>query len=577
MKKKTIPIFAAGFLIVIILLILLLAKVISKYTPSDEREDLTTYYNISSDGDVAIVYNNSVLEDKAKLIDGNVYLSIGTIKNYINDRFYWDSNENKLLYTTANDLISVDAESADYYITKSKTTFDQTIVKVDTETAYVSVAFVKQYSDFAYNFCENPNRLILTNEWGDYDTITVKKDTELRHKGGIKSPILADLTKGTVVTLLEEDDKWSKVATEDGIIGYVQNKRLNHKETATRTSDFTPETFTHITKDFKINMGWHQVTNQTANSQVANVLSATKGINVISPTWYYLNDNNGGIASLASNDYVNYCHDHSVEVWALVSNLENKDVDTTEVLSHTSKRQTLVNNLISSAIQYNLDGINVDLESLDPAVGDSYIQFIRELSLKCANNGIVLSVDNYVPSDYTAFYDRAEQALFADYVCIMAYDEHYKGSDEGSVASIGFVQNGVADTLNEVPANQIILGIPFYSRVWIETPVDGDTSSEETDDGSYTLFDLDSYAASMSDVQKLISANAATPVWSETDGQNYVEYQNDGATYKIWIEDVTSVEEKLKIMNDNSLAGASFWKLTLEDPAVWDTILKYMN
>ena len=259
--------------------------------------------------------------------------------------------------------------------------------------------------------------------------------------------------------------------------------------------------------------------------------------------------------------------------------LENPD--TTEVLTYTSRRENLINNLISAAIQYNLDGINVDFESLDPAVGDSYIQFIRELSLKCANNGIVLSVDNYPPTAYTAFYNRAEQAVFADYVILMGYDEHYVGSEEaGSVASIGFVRQGVADTLQDVPADQLILGMPFYTRVWSETPVSEDgaaiSDTENTSD-SYTLFELDCYSASMNETQNLISANGAIPVWSDTDGQYYVEYINGGVTYKIWVEDSASLEEKLKVLQENQLAGGAFWKLTLEDPTVWDTIIKYIN
>ena len=281
-----------------------------------------------------------------------------------------------------------------------------------------------------------------------------------------------------------------------------------------------------------------------------------------------------------------------MEVWALVSNLENPDVDTTAVLTYTSKRENLINNLISAAIQYNFDGINVDFEALSSEAGDAYIQFIRELSLKCANNGIVLSVDNYVPSSYTAFYNRSEQAVFADYVVVMAYDEHYAGSEEaGSVASIGFVREGVANTLKEVPADQLILGMPFYARVWTETPVDdasddGSTANEADGEAvtdteiiadSDPLYTLDSYATSMTEIQNLISANGAEPVWSDTDGQYYVQYENDGVTYKIWVEDATSLEEKLKVMQSNNLAGGAFWKLGLEDSSVWDTIIKYIN
>ena len=169
-------------------------------------------------------------------------------------------------------------------------------------------------------------------------------------------------------------------------------------------------------------MAWHQVTNQSANNAVSSVLANTRGINVLSPTWFYLNDNNGNIANLASLNYVNYCHNQGIEVWALVSNLENKNVDTTEVLTHTSKRQNLVNQIVSMAIQYNLDGINVDFESMNgEKVGDAFIEFIRELSIKCKNNGVVLSVDNYVPMSHTSFYNRKEQANFADYVVIMGY------------------------------------------------------------------------------------------------------------------------------------------------------------
>lgn len=585
-KKNIIPVIAVLVLIVIIILFMLLGRLIEKYTPSKEHQELSEYYGLASDDSVALIFNNEVLSVQGRLIDGNVYLDFETVHDKINSRFFWDANENKLLYTTATDLISADAESTTYYVTKDARTLDHTIVKADASTAYIAIDFVKQYSDFDYTVYDQPNRVVLTNQWGDYNTAPVKKSTELRYQGGIKSPILADLAKGTVLTVLEPDETWTKVMTEDGIIGYVKTKALGSTSTATRTSDYTAEEFSHIKKDFSINLGWHQVTNSSANANIANVLSNTKGLNVISPTWFYLKDTNGGIGSLASSDYVNYCHQNNIEVWALVSNFGAKDQglespDATQVLTYSSRRESLINNLISAAIQYKLDGINVDFESLDPSIGDSYIQFIRELSLKCANNGIVLSVDNYPPTAYTAFYNRSEQAVFADYVILMGYDEHYAGSEEaGSVASIGFVNQGVADTLQSVPADQLILGMPFYTRVWSETPVSDDgaavSTTEDTSD-SDTLYELDCYSAGMKEVQNLISTNGAVPVWSDTDGQYYVEYINGGVTYKIWVEDATSLEEKLKVMQSNQLAGGAFWKLGLEDPAVWDTIIKYIN
>lgn len=575
MKKKIIPFIAATVLILVIILFMVLGNIIEKYTPSKDQEDAQEYYGITTDADVAIICNNEVIESKGKLINDIVYLSYETVRSYINSRFYWDSNENILRYATASDLISVNAESSDYSVTKDTQSFGHTIVKADASTAYIAIDFVKQYSDFKYEIYTDPNRVVITNSWGDYQAAPAKKNCEIRYQGGIKSPIITEVTKNTSLTILETGDTWTKVATADGYIGYIKSKNLGSVSTQTLSSDFTPEEFGHISKNFKINLAWHQVTNQTANGNVSSILQKSKGINVLSPTWFYLNDNNGNLANLASSNYVDYCHQNGVEVWALVSNLENPDVDTAAVLSHTSSRDNLTNNLISYAIQYNLDGINVDFEALSvDGVGNSYIQFIRELSLKCANNGIVLSVDNYVPSDYTRFYNRSEQALFADYVIVMAYDEHYSGSEEaGSVASIGYVTQGVEDTLKEVPANQLILGMPFYTRVWSETPAGQPT--DEADSAAY--YDLSSYATSMTEVSKLLKTNGVEPVWLEDVGQNYAEYQNNGVTYKIWIEDASSLEKKLTVMDHYGLAGGAFWKLGMEDSSIWDTIIKYIN
>lgn len=576
MKKKTIPILTVCALIVIIVAIIGGSVLLRKYTPSKEHKGLTSYYNITADNQVAIVLNNELTSSYATLIDGHIYVDYNFVHDTLNSRFYWDHNENILLYATSRDLISAEADSNKYLITKSSVDYGRPVVKANSDSAYIDLDFVKEYTDLTYKYIKDPNRIIITNQWGDYETASVKKNSTVRVKGGIKSPILKDITETTDVTVIEQGDKWSKILTADGIIGYVQNKRMSNISTKTRTSDFTPDTFAHITKDFNICMAWHQVTNSSANANIASVLSSTKGVNVISPTWFYLNDNNGNLANLASLDYVNYCHSQGVEVWALVSNLENKDADSAEVLTHTSKRQNLVNQIVSMAIQYNLDGINLDFESLNQSkVGDAYIEFVRELSIKCANNGIVLSIDNYVPTSYTAFYNRAEQANFADYIVIMGYDEHYAGGDAGSVSSIGWVKQGVADTLTEVPADQIILGMPFYTRVWQLTPKD--TSSKDSSDSNDSSYDVSSKIYGMRAADALLTDNDVTKTWDQESGQNYAEFTSGDSTFKVWLEDANSAEERLKIVKDNKLAGASFWKLGFETSDIWNTIIKYTN
>lgn len=571
MKKKSLSIIIVCAAILLIIVLAGAVFLIRRYTPSTEHKDLNSYYGLTSNDEVAIILNDEVTDAKAKVIDGHIYLDYSFLHDELNSRFYWDHNENILLYATARDLVSATADSNSYLVTKSSVDYGRPVVKANADTAYVDLEFANEYSDFEYIYIKEPHRIVITNQWGDYETASLKRNSSIRFKGGVKSPILKDAKAKEEVSVLEQGDKWTKVMTEDGIIGYLKNRMLTSAETKTRKSDFKPEEFSHITKDFTICMAWHQVTNQTANSSITSVLAGTKGINVISPTWFYLNDNEGNLACLASLDYVNYCHSQNVEVWGLFSNLENKDADSAEVLTHTSKRQNLVNQIISMAIQYNLDGINLDFEALSrEKVGDAYIQFVRELSIKCSNNGIVLSVDNYVPTEYTSFYNRKEQADFADYVVIMGYDEHYAGSDEGSVSSLGWVKQGVDDTLKEVPSSQVILGMPFYTRVWSLTP-----SEEKSEDGSdYTV---SSQVYGMKGANDLLTTMGAAKTWQADSGQHYAEFRDGDNLCKVWLEDSASAEERLKLIDEKELAGASFWKLGFETSDIWDTIIKYIN
>ncbi len=568
-QQKLILILAVIVLVVIVAGITFMTTFVKKYSPSREVSDYASHYNLSAEDSVFVTFDNQQMEENGILSDGEAYVHYQTVHDYLNGRFYWDGTEQILRYTIPEGLISVTPDTEQYTLGKDAQTAEHKIVIVRDGNMYLSLSFIQQYTDIHYEVYEDPGRVVISDEWDEVTFTGIKKATQIREKGGVKSPILKEVKKGDLVTVLETMDSWVKVCSQDGFIGYVKAKCLGGEQEVLYDHNYEEPVFSHISKDFRVNMAWHQVTNQSANSNISSVLSTAKGVNVISPTWFYLDDNEGKIASLASADYVSCCHQQGVEVWGLVSNLENEEVDTTAVLGVTSSRDNLVNNLISEAIRCDLDGINVDFESLEAEAGDGFLQFIRELSLKCENNDLVLSVDNYVPSGYTEFYDRAEQAVFADYIVVMAYDEHFRGSEEGSVASLGFVNQGIEDTLQDVPAGQVILGIPFYTRVWELTP------SEDAQDGqSYTV---DSEAVGMSEVETRVAANGATLEWLEDCGQYYAEYEHDGKTYKIWVEDQNSIEKKLEVMTSNNLAGAAFWKLGYEKNTVWDTIVKFMN
>lgn len=577
LKKKMISIFATLLLLVIVITIYIVGNIIEKYTPSDERAVLADYFNLTKEDEVALILQNTKAEEKGLLYNGQVYLEYNTVKKYLNARFYFDPNENVLLYTTPTDVISAGVGSKDYYISKNKNTENYVIVKVDGSNAYIALDFIQKYTNIAYETFTEPNRVQITYQWGDVTYADVKKEDVVRVKGGIKSPILTDVLQGSKLIVLEQGQEWSKVQSDDAFIGYIKNKSLTNIRQEVTSKSFEEPVYTSIKKDHDINLTWHQVMDKSANDKLLTLLADTKGINTVSPTWFSLSDNDGNFTSLADTTYVQHAHQLGIEVWGLIDNF-NKNVSTFEVLSYTSKRERLTNQLIAAAIEYNLDGINIDFEELKTEEAEHFIQFIRELSIKCRNNGIVLSIDNYVPTEYSALYNRKEQGIVADYVIVMGYDEHFATSEEaGSVASIGFVRSGIENTLKEVPKEKVINAIPFYTRLWIKTPKTEDQIATENESTEFIPYNLSSEIYSMANQEKLISANGLTPAWDETTGQNYAQYEKDGITYEIWLEDDASIEEKMKLVDEFEIAGVASWKLGLEKKSIWDTIIKYVN
>ncbi len=570
-------------LVVLILAGVMLAFLYEKYSPSKERMSWNTYYEVTATDEAAVILNDQMMETKARVIDGEVYVTTDMLYDELNPRFYWDSKENLLLYTTPTELITAPVGSNTYTVAKQSYTEDYTPVKVDGDTAYVALKYIQKYTGLEYELLtDEVNRVIIRTNFGTVKTVTAKKNAQVRYRAGIKSPILTDVAKGDTLYVLEETEDvgdWTKVRTADGFIGYIRNKYLGQQGEETIESNYTEPEYSHLSKDYTINMAWHQVTNADANSKVLETIANTKGLTTISPTWFFLNDNDGNIDSLASQTYVNYCHQNNIEVWALVEDITHKDTITDyEILSRTSSRQRLVSNLIAKAIEFKLDGINVDFEYINEDSAKGYIEFIRELSIMCRLNGIILSVDNYRPADHNLYYNRAEQGTVADYVVIMGYDEHYASSQEaGSVASIDWVKEGIEATLKDVPAERVINAVPFYTRLWEERPKTEEELAQESDTDEYVPNVVTSKAYGMDAIDKILEANGAEKTWDETTGQYYAEYTADGSTYKVWLEEEESIALKAALIKEYNLAGISAWKLGFERQDIWDIILKYVN
>ncbi len=417
--------------------------------------------------------------------------------------------------------------------------------------------YVKLYTNFSYELFTQPNRMQLRTEWGSRDSAEVSKDTHVRVKGGVKSPILRAMEEGEMVTVLEEMETWSKIKTDDAMIGYVENKFLeNHvREDEIPVTDYVEPEYTSIQRDYKINLGWHAIYSEAGNDTFESAVDGTGTMNVISPTWFFLDGSEGDIQAIPSKAYVEKAHARNMEVWALLENI-SLDCNTHEVLTYTSKREKLINTLMGYLLEYDIDGINVDFESLSGETGEHFTQFLRELSIACRLNGIVLSVDNYVPRESNTFYNRKEQGIVADYVIIMGYDEHWGGGGvAGSVASIGYVQEGIEKTLQDVPAEKIINALPFYTRVW------------KTKGGEVT-----SEALGMEAAAEFISKYDVPTVWDEETCQNYGEIQMGDTFYQVWLEDERSIETKLTVMKNLNVGGVAAWQLGLEDKDIWDVI-----
>lgn len=568
-----------------------------RYGSSNEKADLEQYYELEEENDVAVIVNNNVVrksdnaaeqqEDTAvspgKMYDGEYYIEYSVVRDQINKRFYWDSNENLLLYTLPEGNVTVEVGSSEYTdITENKSE-DYVILKTEGSTAYIALPFIQQYTNMDYTvYDDNPARVVVTSEWGEIQTAELRRDTEVRYQGGVKSPILTEVSKGDKVTVLEDEDDWMKVGTEDGFVGYVRTSSLRDITAETISREFEEPVYTNITKDYTINMAWHNVSNSDANSYILETIAETKGLTTLAPTWFSLADTEGNISSLADADYVNFAHQSNLEVWAVIRDFHggiNSYEETYEVLSHTSKRTQVINQVIAAALETGVDGINLDFELISTECGEHYIQFVRELSVRCRQNGLVFSVDNYVPQPYNEHYDIEEQGAVADYVVIMGYDEHTEGSYEaGSVASISYLENGITDALNDVPAEKLIAGIPFFTRLWFETPKTEEELAQEqgTEAASYPN-SVSSYAYGMNDAADIVSQAGVQAEWDDTTKQNYAQWDADGGTYKIWLEDSQSLEEKLKVIKSNNLAGVAEWSLGMEDTSVWDLILQYVN
>ena len=291
-----------------------------------------------------------------------------------------------------------------------------------------------------------------------------------------------------------------------------------------------------------------------------NSIGPMEPVNVVSPTWFHLDDSDGNIRSSFDQDYLDWARERDYLVWALVTNSFDPEL-TASFLSNRQSRNYFIDSLVELALVYELDGINIDFENFHSDYRDSFTIFIRELSKRCSEANLTLSVDVTMisGSEYWSLnYDRASLAKEADYIVLMAYDEHWQSSPvAGSVASLPWVEEGLKRVLQEVPAEQLILGIPFYTRLF------------EIDQSGTAPQVLNSWSYSMHRAEEIISNHDAEVFWDEASGQHVARYEKNGLTYKMWLEDAVSIQQRLELAQKYNLAGVAAWRRGLEKPEIW--------
>lgn len=552
-KGITIVAAVAGLVIIVAAMFMIV-----RYTPTKEKMSGYEYFDIDKNTDkVLVMIDGESYPDTGINIDGRLYLPQEFIADNINVGFYYDKESDAMLYSDTSYIYAFKKNQNDYSDDTGKTySMDYNVVRDVDGECFIAWDYVAERTDCEYQYSSEPDRLNVTLDREAKQCVTADKKAAVRYRGGIKSPVLEYVNKGDRLEYVDDIDEWVKVTTVSGYTGYVKKSEVSDTFEYVREQK-ADEEHNYILKNEKITLAWFQVSGTAGNSSIDNNIAAATGVNVVAPTWYSVTDASGNMSSYASSDFVNKMHQRGIDVWALVSDFDT-NVDFTQLYSSKAARTNMVNKLVSEAKSYGFDGINLDYENIKSAYAKDYLQFVRELSVACERNGLVLSTDNYKPEAYNSCYNLKEQSRFVDYVIVMAYDEHYAGSDAGSVASLPFVKEAVEDTAALVGEEHVIAGIPFYTRIW--TTTDGKTTSR---------------AVGMQAAIDQLNSDGQVALWNDDCGQYVASYTVGSSTRQIWFEEEKSIEAKMQVIQQENTAGVACWKLGLEKSTVWSVISQY--
>ncbi|MED4569767.1 glycosyl hydrolase family 18 protein [Brevibacillus agri] len=520
------------------------------------------------DGDKAVIVYEGQRADASYLLEAEqILLPFDFIKEKIDPAIFWDEPTKSVIVTTKDKVLRMESGEVVAHLNKQPVNL-QVPVKEVGGTRYVPLDPLEKLYPFAFEHKVDTGVLTVEQEGYEIGQAKVVSDEEkqpVRVGASHRTPIVAELSAGELVDVLGQQEGYYRVLTASGIAGFLPEKSL---EMASKRK----VTLQHATSSEgqaawkpngeKVNMVWEHVVNKNPN--VAQI-GALPGVNVVSPTWFELKDAEGTLLNRADPAYVKWAHKRGYQVWGLVTNGFNPDW-TQAVLGSYDKRDKLIAQLIHYAHLYDLDGINIDFENVYYEDKERLVQFVRELTPYLHQQGLTVSIDVTIKSNaktWSMFLDRKALAQVVDYMAVMTYDEHWAASPKaGSVASLPWVEAGLQGVLEEVPNEKLLLGVPFYTRLWTEA---------KQADGTIKV---SSKALSMPRAQEWVQERKLTPVLDEASGQQYVEYRDpkDGNVYKMWLEDVSSMKKRIELVKKYDLAGVASWRRGFEEPEIWPAI-----
>lgn len=550
-KKSKIGIIIA---IIIIALVLIVGAIGGYYV-------IKRNYIVSKINQTNLIINNSnatsSLKNNVYIKDGVVYVSKPDIYNFFDNTIIYDEKYNQVVTTSSTKIASLPIDSKQIQVNSSNTTIKAGAIILD-EVAYVPISELDEVYNIKTTYVESENLVYIDSLDRKQQTATLKKDSSIKYKPTIISSTLAKAKQGDTLTIANRSDYpvpngWTRVRTENGTLGYIQTGKLNEFKT------IREKTEEKVKIEGPISLAWDYYSEYVSAPTRTGKIT---GVNVVSPSFFYMtkysttniyeNVGNEGIA------YVNWAHGNGYQVWPMFTNSNMSE--TSKMLSDYKSRENVINQIIKYIKQYNLDGINIDFEGMYETDKDNFSRFLIEIRPRLNEIGAVLSVDVTAPDgapEWSLCYDRYTIGKVVDYVMFMAYDQYgVSATKAGTTAGHNWVEANVKKFLGqeEVKAEKIILGIPFYTRVWKE--INGNVISSVVNIGN---------------VNNLIPSNA-TKTWDEDLQQYYVEYKKGGATYKIWVEDEKSIEAKLDLVSKYNLGGAAYWEYDRATNSIWNLI-----